>query len=247
MKRAKPSRAARLRSTGFTLIELLVVIAIIAILAAILFPVFARAKARALQTACLNNCRQIGLALQEYIDDWDGTMPPLQGHTVWGSQPPGWMERIYPYVRTKEVFRCPADGIHNYNYTMNGRSTNLSRDAVRAPAFFIHVFENHGSGANGRCKWCAQCAHEDAEDGDSDSTNEGQNTGHDDIVVPPATLHHLPHHLFFAGDEDGRRTLEAMHVLRHNGGQHLIFFDGHVRWFRYWDPTRMTLEPTGAP
>ena len=62
---------------GFTLIELLVVIAIIAILAAILFPVFARARAKAQQTVCLANVKQLGLGLVMYTTDWDNRMPPL--------------------------------------------------------------------------------------------------------------------------------------------------------------------------
>ena len=61
--------------TGFTLIELLVVIAIIAILAAILFPVFASARAKARQTACASNLRQLGMGIRMYADDWDGGCP----------------------------------------------------------------------------------------------------------------------------------------------------------------------------
>ena len=63
----------RKKTTGFTLIELLVVIAIIAILAAILFPVFAKARARARQAVCLSNVKQLALAAQMYLSDWEGT------------------------------------------------------------------------------------------------------------------------------------------------------------------------------
>ncbi|MEA3247521.1 MAG: prepilin-type N-terminal cleavage/methylation domain-containing protein, partial [Gemmatimonadota bacterium] len=64
------------RNRGFTLIELLVVIAIIAVLAAILFPVFARAREKANITACLNNLKQIGTGFAMYRSDYDGMMPP---------------------------------------------------------------------------------------------------------------------------------------------------------------------------
>src|SRR5579885_226774 len=71
-----------LMKRGFTLIELLVVIAIIAILAAILFPVFAAAKNAAKKTACLSNLRQIGMASQLYMQDYDYVYPQTKGHTT---------------------------------------------------------------------------------------------------------------------------------------------------------------------
>src|ERR1700709_2406270 len=90
---------------GFTLIELLVVIAIIAILAAILFPVFAQARAKARQTACLSNQKQIGLAPIMYRDDYDGVYTPSLSSTATTSR--AWKAVIYEYVKSQDVFVCP--------------------------------------------------------------------------------------------------------------------------------------------
>jgi prepilin-type N-terminal cleavage/methylation domain-containing protein/prepilin-type processing-associated H-X9-DG protein len=100
---------------GFTLIELLVVIAIIAILAAILFPVFSRARAKARQASCLSNERQIGLAMQMYCSDWDGFMPSLSSQkTVNPLNLPVLPEALQPYSRNMQVFQCPSDSGQYY-------------------------------------------------------------------------------------------------------------------------------------
>jgi len=92
-----------IRRKGFTLIELLIVIAIIAILAAILFPVFASARDKARQTACLANMKEIGLAMQQYTQDYDELFP--YGNGLSG----GWAEPLYPYVKSTAVYACPND------------------------------------------------------------------------------------------------------------------------------------------
>jgi prepilin-type N-terminal cleavage/methylation domain-containing protein len=92
---------------GFTLIELLVMIAIIAILAAILFPVFAKARERAQVTACLNNMKQLGLGLQMYLGDYDGSFPVLRRVNV--PAPYTWRESLYPYVKSVGVMSCPSN------------------------------------------------------------------------------------------------------------------------------------------
>jgi prepilin-type N-terminal cleavage/methylation domain-containing protein/prepilin-type processing-associated H-X9-DG protein len=91
---------------GFTLIELLVVIAIIAILAAILFPVFARAREKARQSSCLSNIKQIGLAVNMYVQDYDETMPMA----IAGVPPVLFTisENLDPYIKNLQIWDCPS-------------------------------------------------------------------------------------------------------------------------------------------
>ena len=93
------------RKSGFTLIELLVVIAIIAILAAILFPVFAKAREKARQTACLSNAKQIMLGALMYVQDYDETFPVEAPRTLGTG---GFVSQIMPYVKNTQIFVCPS-------------------------------------------------------------------------------------------------------------------------------------------
>jgi len=93
---------------GFTLIELLVVIAIIAILAAILFPVFAKAREKARQAACQNNMKQIAIAIVQYTQDWDESLPPARNNSVNNSVTP-WQWLVQPYIKNIQVFKCPSN------------------------------------------------------------------------------------------------------------------------------------------
>lgn len=101
---------------AFTLIELLVVIAIIAILAAIIFPVFATAREKARQTACMSNLNQVGLALLQYTQDYDETWPLA---TTYGAKYPTYWSSslvIGPYTKSWQVYQCPSDQIDQTSY-----------------------------------------------------------------------------------------------------------------------------------
>ncbi len=100
-------RLSSSRKSAFTLIELLVVIAIIAILAAILFPVFARARENARRASCMSNLKQIGLGLLQYTQDYDEKMVLIRSNPAACSSP--WGELIQPYMKSKQVFKCPSN------------------------------------------------------------------------------------------------------------------------------------------
>jgi prepilin-type N-terminal cleavage/methylation domain-containing protein len=109
-----------MRRRGFTLIELLVVIAIIAILAAILFPVFAKAREKARQSACISNLKQIGLAFAQYMTDYDECTPYWTDDAA-GNQPnfrfdceKSWGSDLMPYIRNYGIFQCPSGYIADW-------------------------------------------------------------------------------------------------------------------------------------
>jgi prepilin-type N-terminal cleavage/methylation domain-containing protein/prepilin-type processing-associated H-X9-DG protein len=117
---------------GFTLIELLVVIAIIAILAAILFPVFARAREKARQSSCLSNCKQIMLGVIMYTGDYDETLP--EGVSYWDSpfndglaDAGPWYGLIMPYLKNEQILICPSHK-HTQHFSSTGPAALLWDD-----------------------------------------------------------------------------------------------------------------------
>ncbi|MEN6641831.1 MAG: DUF1559 domain-containing protein [Armatimonadia bacterium] len=92
---------------GFTLIELLVVIAIIAILAAILFPVFAKAREKARQSSCLSNVKQISIGILSYAQDYDEVLPRVNINPA-PNVYYGWVWMLQPYVKNVQLFTCPS-------------------------------------------------------------------------------------------------------------------------------------------
>jgi prepilin-type N-terminal cleavage/methylation domain-containing protein/prepilin-type processing-associated H-X9-DG protein len=143
-RRASLPVATRGRPRAFTLIELLVVIAIIAILAAILFPVFAQAREKARQTACLSNTKQMGLGIMQYSQDYDEMLPPR----VLAIETPrtyfeawSWRRLIYPYVKNADVFACPSNPTKSqdaYDSTAaNLAASGLPADSVKFKRSYV--------------------------------------------------------------------------------------------------------------
>jgi prepilin-type N-terminal cleavage/methylation domain-containing protein/prepilin-type processing-associated H-X9-DG protein len=215
----------RLRA-GFTLIELLVVIAIIAILSAILFPVFEQARAKARQTACLSNERQIANAVMMYSQDYDETLVPFL--TTY-SPITTFNMVLDPYVKNKDVWNCPAEPkqlttaarsiamneTKTYNsataeYFTTGAAVSLPLKGDRAvvlaqiknPAGFILMADSRAFSWSGNAS--SQVA----------------------AFYLCQVAKNFPN-----GNATNVSAFYEPHV-RHNGGANYIFGDGHVKWYK---------------
>lgn len=169
---------------GFTLIELLVVIAIIAILAAILFPVFAKAREKARQSSCLSNTKQLMLGVLQYAQDYDECFPKCW--TVIGTNnyaSPMWYEAIYPYVKNTQINLCPSDKTTYPGYGMNyiymgSYGTVVALGDVKRPAevlFLADQYREHSC-----CIYASQSAAQPYLHYGHESTHGGVGTRHND-------------------------------------------------------------------
>lgn len=196
---------------GFTLIELLVVIAIIAILAAILFPVFAQARESARQTSCTNNQKQIALAVLQYVQDYDETMPMSAYFTT------QYMVAIYdavaPYIKNTDIFVCPSyrPGIDWIQRVQAAGSPRPAQGTFR----YIGYIPNLGLFAENFCPIAPK---------------RSQVVKMAMLEAPVNTI------MLFDGYLKNQAPLEYFNFLafaRHKEGVVINFADGHAKWFRW--------------
>ncbi|NSW56527.1 MAG: DUF1559 domain-containing protein [Armatimonadetes bacterium] len=207
---------------GFTLIELLVVIAIIAILAAILFPVFARAREKARQASCLSNMKQWGLAMMMYAQDYDEMLPITMEVDAHGASTvlSAWWGAIDPYVKNRQLRWCPSDPDKSDpnlwgSYLMNGMLSAGARslNASDKPAETILMAERQRG-------WASMP--------DNDPS---------DPMSPYYDLCYdswLPNGNWYTGTIAWPPVFgDLLDTERHNGGQNFAFMDGHAKWMRW--------------
>lgn len=222
----------RSRRNAFTLIELLVVIAIISVLAAILFPVFARARENARRASCMSNLKQIGLGIMQYTQDYDETLPRavLNGAAdADENNPYGWADALQPYVKSTQLFQCPSEkrdpktgtsgkfngkpdptagtyGGANYtDYWINAEAQGKSESVIEYPAQTVLVGDGGGLTASARYQSNGQF---------TQRTNSLSDCGPRQESTPHYAI--LP---------DNANT-------RHLDGTTVAFADGHVKWLK---------------
>ena len=228
------------RRTGFTLIELLVVIAIIAILAAILFPVFGRARENARKSSCQNNLKQVSLAWTQYVQDYDERVPPYSSTGSSSGQAFHWPECLIPYLKSRQVLLCPSNRVRvSMSYTANGYLMTPATGAglgnnsrligtIELPAQSpIYVDAVGWSNAYPALAFYQY--------GSSEGSTQGR--AHASLNYP-------------AGAPDGWATsaFGIANGSRHMGGANYAFADGHVKWLKGQVPNRGgTGGATGQP
>ena len=265
-----------MKRNAFTLIELLVVIAIIAILAAILFPVFAQARAKARAVTCLSNEKEIGLGMMMYFQDYDESAPffrAVNGGAWWSSKMTNWKDEIYPYLKSggrdynnglpyKDkgnggLFVCPENSaiwsgapVWWDPYSGSGGVGDETTRFPRAYAVNADAGGNENGTANGGKFW--PCI------GDSScDKNQGALAS---IQTPAGTIMVAETRLPFPDINSGFMTFECTLqgqpwggtgyscVQGHHGGfTNVIFFDGHAKAVRAQQTIKDDMWDTFGP
>jgi prepilin-type N-terminal cleavage/methylation domain-containing protein/prepilin-type processing-associated H-X9-DG protein len=212
---------ARSTRRAFTLIELLVVIAIISILAAILFPVFGRARENARRTSCLSNVRQLGIAFTQYFQDFDERFPMVKGDSPW-------IYTMQPYLKSTQMLRCPSESTDGwlpesdwFNASVTGRRTSYTLNGYLAPG-------NSKTEQGGNFPHIASIAKPasviflaESASKKADGTPFTGNYFHAHVYNPPTSTSHW------------NTTLNRPDDLgydRHMDGFNVAYLDGHAKW-----------------
>jgi len=197
-----------MRRHGFTLIELLVVIAIIAILAAILFPVFAKAREKARQTSCLSNLKQIGLGFLMYAQDYDETLFGSRG--VLG----GYAGAITPYVKNTQIFKCPSTNYSRY-YGGTGCAVCGNLGAAPLPGAYFGGYTYVNSTPTWGCLGSTAAAKLGSYDTPSSFP----------LIYDGTCLQNT-------NPASGSRNAN---FIAHNEGLNNCYLDGHAKWLKTWN------------
>jgi prepilin-type N-terminal cleavage/methylation domain-containing protein/prepilin-type processing-associated H-X9-DG protein len=260
-------RRIAVRRAGFTLIELLVVIAIIAILAAILFPVFARARENARRSSCQSNLKQLGLGFHQYSQDYDERLPVgygddtvtdvMGGPNTYGMQ---WAGRIFSYVKSSQIYKCPSD------------TSTPDQNAPAAPISYAYNFNIADGRIYGKTKGyiakfnstastvlLVECGGTAAdvtsfnEGGASSSYYSGSTYGNYSFVFVTTTSANtgtapavsVP----FATGTLSTLNGQTPTTGRHFDGANYLLADGHVKWFKGVNVSAglTATTPTSAP
>lgn len=214
---------------AFTLIELLVVIAIISILAAILFPVFARARENARRTSCQSNLKQIALGIFMYKQDYDEIFPKRNinaASRTTATNPYGWADALNPYLKNTQIFKCPSSSAGNAgvgdesglkpgpeargysDYWINTNITNKLDAALEAPALIVLLGDYGGSSTTGNATTARSSTRGFAESGYNGTCADSANNANSLARIPVK----------------GYKT--------HLEGTNYAFADGHVKWLK---------------
>ncbi|TSC92743.1 MAG: prepilin-type N-terminal cleavage/methylation domain [Candidatus Berkelbacteria bacterium Licking1014_85] len=201
---------AHMNKKGFTLIEMLIVITIIAILAAILFPVFARAREKARQASCQSNLKQIGLAMAMYEQDYDEQLPYswLDTNGTVGYQPSDtqWVDMIMPYIKNQQLNVCPS--INSADQPISGK---YSYGLNLAFYYDIQIGYIQFNNPEGKCY---------SEIADPSGA----------ILVCEVRTGYIARPVIVRGNYSAIYQLSD-YSQRHSGGMNAVFCDGHVKWY----------------
>ncbi len=215
---------------GFTLIELLVVIAIIAILAAILFPVFARARENARKSTCQSNLKQMGLGFSMYAQDYDEKLFGARGHRN------GWSGAIDPYVKNTKIYECPSYPTSRY-YGRDPAPTgcgSLTCSNMYSMRFAGYTYSNTLPAPQTSGSLCVSYA--------ATVALASMEKPSERILVYDGSCAHgvvtaVPTEATMAPVTTNSPRIDG---VRHSEGYNACFYDGHVKWLKKRDPANFT-------